>query len=413
MRFTIVLFTIICIIFMVNADIPAQEIREVGYYDTPGFSFNLFVLGDYAYMADANGGLRIIDISNARRPEEIGHFETTNAYDIFVREVSDVEKYAYLVEADEEELIVIDVYFPDTPNRIGTCNFQRGPNVFVSGDYAYVLGFNTINITNPSNPVLVGNCNVGGRDIVISGNYAYVAQGRSGLQVVDVSDPRNPNGVGGQRTEDANGVSIVEDYAYVADVRSGLIIFDISDPDNPDEIGSCETPGESQAVSVSGNFAYVADEDEGLRVIDISDPANPVEVDHCNTPGQAYGVFIMGYYAYIAYMDRGLRIIDVSYYINFDVAPQDLKPELFQLPVAYPNPFNSSINISYQIPVPSPVLLSIFDLSGRVVATLVDGEHFAGYFTTTWNGQALASGLYLVKMQSPELNFTQKIMLVR
>jgi len=80
------------------------------------------------------------------------------------------------------------------------------------------------------------------------------------------------------------------------------------------------------------------------------------------------------------------------------------------LPTAFalsnrPNPFNPQTSIEYQIPVASRVSIRVFDTSGRLVTTLIDGEQAAGRYVTTWNGrtaagESAASGSYFVLMQS-------------
>jgi len=72
---------------------------------------------------------------------------------------------------------------------------------------------------------LVGNYNTSGLAIRVSvvGNYAYVADGGSGLQIIDISNPINPTLKSNYDTSDfAYGVQVVGNYAYVADGYSGL-----------------------------------------------------------------------------------------------------------------------------------------------------------------------------------------------
>jgi len=57
-------FLLIAILSLLGLNVDAQEIREVGFYDTPGRSIAVALLGDYAYVADYNRGLRVINISN-------------------------------------------------------------------------------------------------------------------------------------------------------------------------------------------------------------------------------------------------------------------------------------------------------------------------------------------------------------
>lgn len=75
-------------------------------------------------------------------------------------------------------------------------------------------------------------------------------------------------------------------------------------------------------------------------------------------------------------------------------------PETFNLSQNYPNPFNPVTVIQYEVPVASRVSLGIFDLLGRKVATLVQGEVQAGYHKTEWNAQSAASGVYLYRLEA-------------
>jgi hypothetical protein len=80
-------------------------------------------------------------------------------------------------------------------------------------------------------------------------------------------------------------------------------------------------------------------------------------------------------------------------------------PKVYQLRNNYPNPFNPSTMISYDLPNQSRVVLKVYSLLGQEVATLVDGVQEAGYYHTTWNaqqnaGKSLASGVYLFRISA-------------
>ena len=150
-------------------------------------------------------------------------------------------------------------------------------------------------------------------NVVVSGNYAYIATGRTGLRVVNISDPANPYETGFYDTPGhACGVAVSGNFAYVTDgYEGGLRIIDISNPANPYETGYYEMPGFVNGVVVSGDFAFIAHGD-GLRVIDISNPANPYETGFCDTPGSINGVTVTGGFAYVLDSVVGLRVIDIS-----------------------------------------------------------------------------------------------------
>ena len=75
-------------------------------------------------------------------------------------------------------------------------------------------------------------------------------------------------------------------------------------------------------------------------------------------------------------------------------------PNVFAMNQNYPNPFNPTSNLSYQLPVDSRVTLKVYDLTGREVATLVNGEKPAGFYTVNFNAASLASGVYIYRMSA-------------
>lgn len=87
-----------------------------------------------------------------------------------------------------------------------------------------------------------------------------------------------------------------------------------------------------------------------------------------------------------------------------------LKPFLFQ---NYPNPFNPSTTISFDIPKPSHVSLIIYDILGRRVETLVDGDKSTGHYQVTFNGSRLPSGVYFCRIQAGNYTATKKLMLMK
>ncbi len=160
------------------------------------------------------------------------------------------------------------------------------------------------------------------RGVAVSGTLTYVADGSSGLQVIDVSDPGSPVILGSVDTPGfARGVAVSGPVAYVADTAFGLQVIDVSDPESPVILGSVDTPGQATEVAVSGNVAYVADGASGLSVIDVSDPGCPVILGSVDTPGSAHGVAVSGAVAYVADVESGLQVIDVS---SCDLCPADL-----------------------------------------------------------------------------------------
>jgi len=88
-------------------------------------------------------------------------------------------------------------------------------------------------------------------------------------------------------------------------------------------------------------------------------------------------------------------------------------PCVFILYPAYPNPFNSTTTIRYGLPYPSNVLLQVYNITGRQITTLYEGNKQAGIHTTNLIANVLPSGLYFLQMEASGEQFTQKVILVR
>jgi len=79
----------------------------------------------------------------------------------------------------------------------------------------------------------------------------------------------------------------------------------------------------------------------------------------------------------------------------------------------YPNPFNPTTVIKFQLPAAGSVLLKVFDALGREVATLVDDYKSTGAHTVTFNGSALASGVYFYRLKCDGFVATKRMMLAK
>ncbi|MFQ5455595.1 MAG: choice-of-anchor D domain-containing protein [Nitrospirota bacterium] len=286
-----------------------------GAYDTTGYAYNVYVSGNYAYIADGDSGLQVIDISSPSSPVLAGSYDTSGeSIGVYVS-----GNYAYIADGDSG-LQVIDISSPSSPVLTGSYDTSgESIGVYVSGRYAYIAdgdsGLQVIDISSPNSPIFTGSYNTSGYAIgvYVSGRYAYIADGFSGLQIIDISDPNSPVLAGSYDTQGyAEGVYVSGRYAYIADWISGLQIIDISDPNSPVLAGSYDAIHSSEGVYVTDRYLYIADRYAGLQIIDIINPNSPVLTGSYNTQGYAIGVYVSGRYAYIADGFSGLQIIDIS-----------------------------------------------------------------------------------------------------
>jgi hypothetical protein len=300
----------------------------------------------------------------------------------------------------------------------------RAIGVAVSGTYAYVAdgysGLLVIDITNPASPQIVGNADTPGNStgVAVSGTYAYVSDYDYGLQVIDITNPASPQIVGSVDTPGGTlGVAVSGTHAYVADWDYGLQVIDITNPASPQIVGSVDTPGGADDVAVSGTHAYVADHDSGLQVIDITNPANPQIMGGVDTPGLAEGVAVSGTYAYIADSDYGLQVLSTQCGSATGVGEDDWVASTM-LVMAYPNPASPQTLIRFETRNGGPVLAAVHDLSGRLVRRLAERFRDAGVHDVTWDGRdedgrAVAAGIYLVRVSASEGSTTARVMMIR
>jgi len=93
-------------------------------------------------------------------------------------------------------------------------------------------------------------------------------------------------------------------------------------------------------------------------------------------------------------------------------------PNSFALHNNYPNPFNPSTTIKYDIPEKSHVSLSIYDINGQIVKNLVESEQSAGKYNMVWdgtnnNGKVVTSGIYLLRISAGDFTKIQKMMMLK
>ncbi len=286
----------------------------VDQVDTPGSAVDIAMAGNYAYVADETGGVRIVDVdvSNPAAPAEVGFYP--EIFPDAVTGVVVVENTAYVANSSKG-LEVLDVSNPANPVKLGQNYAHVALGVAVAGGYAYVAAGNdglvVLDVTNPSNPLMAVNLDTPGTAlrVKVTGGYAYVADSYS-LRVINISDPTNPVEVGAfDPTDDVLGMDVAGGYAYVA-AGGNMIVLDVSNPAAPTEVAQFNPPGYAKNVIVIGDLAYIADTQNGLRVVDVSNPAAPVEVEHY--VDGFHDVDVAGAYVYAAGGWDGLVILGIA-----------------------------------------------------------------------------------------------------
>ena len=90
----------------------------------------------------------------------------------------------------------------------------------------------------------------------------------------------------------------------------------------------------------------------------------------------------------------------------------------YELMQNYPNPFNPSTSIVFSLPETGHISLNIYDISGRLVSTLVDGTLDNGVHNVMWNGtdmsgELVSAGVYIYALESADMVMTKKMILMK
>ncbi|MFH1740334.1 MAG: FG-GAP-like repeat-containing protein [bacterium] len=208
-------------------------------------------------------------------------------------------------------------------------------NIKVQGNYAYLAdarkGLVVLDISVPESPAYVFEGHMGdGMGLYLAGTYLYLARGDAGLLIYDISNPVSPTLLGRVRTQDsAWDVWVVGKYAYVADLKAGMAVVDVSVPSEPRYVKNVTWTSEDNMAEIirgSGNLVHIAAGVNGLVTIDISDPENPVIKGMFKSGKEGYGegLAVDGTTVYLVNGNKpdqsqnGLYVIDAS-------KPSDLK----------------------------------------------------------------------------------------
>lgn len=278
----------------------------------PGYAEDIQISGNYAYIADGQAGLQIVDISDPESTFLIGEYITgRSAQGIAVR-----DSLAFIATASGNGLVVVNVNNPAACSLLGADPGYTEYKVVALPDtfYVYIAAHDFFIIENcsiPQYPYFDQRVSTPGdaRGIFVDNSLAFVACEQMGLYIYYAARPDSGVYLVGSidTPSNAQNVYVSGDLAYVADGRGGLIVIDITNPAAPYIAGIYDTPGYANNVHVDGDLAFIADGDGGVHIVDISDPADPVLYATIET-SYASDVMVCASLVYIADRDLGLII---------------------------------------------------------------------------------------------------------
>ena len=319
--------------------ISKDNLDLIGQWDQNyGIAEDVFVLDDYAFLAGE--GLIILDISNPAIPVFVSQFkdnEESRTKGVYIR-----ENLAFIV-GYSKGLRILDISNISNPKLLGSYG-THADGVFVQDDYAYIFGspdaFEVIDISNPVNPVKVGaiqqfNCSPSYR-LLVDGSLAYVTSG-CGLDILDISNPEAPTILYKHHSIEAYDLVVHNQTAFVAAKYDGLVILNVTNPSNPQNISQLFLNYSTYDICFRNNVVYLSDNNHGLTIINVSDITHPKIIPHSLKFDSAY---------YIAKNNDALYLLTVL-------------SEVHSVSIVNPN---------------NPQQLGVFDLGGTSEDITIEGN---------------------------------------
>lgn len=221
-----------------------------------------------------------------------------------------------------------------------------------------------------------------------------------------------------------NNSNYVDCYLMKIDAGGG-IIWDRTFGDSHCELGYSVSQTEDGGYIIGGGkwisfwpdttlFYLVKTDSEGHRQWDRAYMYGNFDEGASVVPTEDGHYAFVGYSNWLGYFSLDFCLMKIQ---GVDIVSIDENnwpiPDAFELDDNYPNPFNASTLIKYELPQASQVTLEIYDILGRHVTKLCDNFQQAGYHRTMWNAAKFPSGIYFYRLRAGDYVETKRMMLVK
>jgi hypothetical protein len=381
------------------------ELRVIGGASTPGQAQAVASYNHYGYVADTESGVTIFNIFDPTFPVVAGSYNHGG----IVNDIIIEGHLAYLAHWSRG-VSILNITTPVQPESVVTFNTPGTTvDIYLDGDLLYAAdlfnGVVILDVSSPPGVFQVGHIPISGigavGSVAAEDTVIYVASQGVGILTYNLADTLNPvlsdNDL---LSTDCNDIVIYDNYLLLACGQAGMIVYNITDRLHPDSVTTLNTIGSLNRIAVKDTIAYLADGINGLVAVNITNPGNPAIIQTLDTPGTASGV---GFYEDFVLLADRLWLLVVYYedYIDIEESGKPL-PDNIQIINCYPNPFNASTRINFELRTDAQVALNVYDIRGRLVKQLADAFYSAGNYAITWDGGRLPSGVYFLKLSADD-----------
>jgi hypothetical protein len=297
--------------------------KIVKIFPTPGYAQDVLKKDSLLYIAQGEGGLLIVSVTNPENPQTVS--QTTEDVRGYSSKIAMKDSAVYLAAATFG-VTVINAADPDTPFvTVSNLGMKPARSFHIMGNYMFTAvseqGVNIADISYPTEPDIRGGISTTGYAYGLTtsadSNYLFAACGEMGFSIYDISDFQEGYGVYPQTgwcdtPGDAEAIIIDDEkaIAFMACGTGGLQIIDYYDTSNIFIAGSYDSIGYAKDLLYREPLIYMTTETYGLQIINVSDITKPYLVGIVKT-AYALGLDMDDNYIYLADEIEGLIIISI------------------------------------------------------------------------------------------------------
>ena len=281
--------------------------------NTSGSAQDLFIKNNWLYIADARGGVLLHNLG-----DQSNDLKTVSSW---WGESFAVQNDFLFVAQASQGIEVLDISDPGKPAFVALWAHLTSKRLAIFGHYLLssngVSGLDLIDFAEMRHPVikhLLSDVHV--MDVTTEGKFIYIASKDGGLLVYKLIDNDKLSRLSSLQTpfpmnqfDHAVTVQVHDGVAYLANGRSGLLIVDVSKPTKPVILASVAIPGFCKTLHVIGNTAYVISHPDGISLINIKNPKKPILMSSISIAGLSRGLQVDDDLIYVAQKERGVAVI--------------------------------------------------------------------------------------------------------
>ncbi len=304
------------------------ELPNIQTHDTQGAARCLQLRGEYLYVAEGQGGMRVYDVANIAN-KGFSQKIVTAPFSPFGQDTH--------IASSNATCVALPTNQPIAPLR------NQGELMRVTNQeqpfhpiYSYaaitdsvegliLTDVNTLADRDPQNNFLTraltwneGGVLNGARHIVLGGRFAYISAD-AGLVIVDLDDPLKPRLAGVVPLKGARAAALQFRYLFALD-DEGLTTIDVTDPTKARQVGTARVPlADARRIYVARTYAYIAAGKEGLAIVDVERPEAPklyMKYDADGKLNDARDVIVgttnASLFAYVADGANGLKVLQLT-----------------------------------------------------------------------------------------------------